>query len=115
MLREARIQPSSVENEDLVLTDAQRGAIHVGKLDCPAHGRPLGERLAMSLRLLLRRQPSWIDRPLANPKLEALRLLVCLQRYPDDALDTVVRTELETEFTARQLELLTAIARQTSP
>ncbi|GAC1580939.1 MAG: hypothetical protein NVS3B5_14830 [Sphingomicrobium sp.] len=115
MLQEVVARPSLAFEEALILSKAQRGALHIGKLDCPARSLTLGERIAIGMRSFLRRRQSWISRPLANPKLEALRLLVCLQRYHDNVLHAIVRKELETEFTAPQIESLAVLARQPLP
>ncbi len=112
-MRQEIIVPSSLGiDEALILNEAQRCALHIGRLDCPTRSLSLGERIAVGMRRFFRRRQSWISRPLANPKLEALRLMVCLQRYRDDVLDAIVRKELETEFTAQQIESLAALARQ---
>lgn len=112
MFQEVVTQPLLAVEEAVILNEAQRGALYVGKLDCPARTLSVGARLSIRVRSFLRRKQSWISRPLANPKLEALRLMVCLQRYRDDVLDAIVRKELETEFTAQQIESLAALARQ---
>ncbi|WP_037515549.1 hypothetical protein [Sphingopyxis sp. LC81] len=104
------IQPAS--SGILCLTAEQEGAILVGQLDCPSRNNNALARWGHRLRSLLHRRPSWIHRGLANSKLEALRIWICLQNYPDAALEDIVRRELKTEFSPEQLEQLAANARQ---
>ncbi len=107
MPNEASNKFRPTDKTGLHLTHAQEGAILVGMLDCPLQERSFLARLAVRLQSLLNRRRSWIHHGLANPKLEALRLWVCLQRHPDPALDSVVHKELATEFSTEQLAALT--------
>ena len=71
------------------------------------------ERFVEGLRIIGRRPHHFMSRPLGNPTLEALRLFFCLNRFPDAAVMSVVRKELDRAFDEDTLGSVARLAAQT--
>jgi hypothetical protein len=92
------------------LTPPQRQVLQIAANDCPMKRKSLAARLYYLLQAIFDTTPSWMERPLANTTLEALRLFFCLNRRPDPVLMPLVRQELSKAFDERTLDAIAAEA-----
>jgi len=92
------------------LTPLQRQVLQVAASDCPMKRKTLAARLHYLVQAIFDTTPGWMGRPLANTRLEALRLFFCLNRRPDPVLMPLVRQELSKAFDDRTLDAIAAEA-----